>query len=100
MSAQGVGERMINVHYYYYIHSLHRQNYFPKAFKQAKVIPIHKSGDNKDLSIYRPIYILSVLSKSLEKNILTNPFYRILKQMNLYTPTNLDLGNTTDAIPH
>ena len=39
------------------------KNCFPKAFKQAKVIPIYKSGDNKDPSNYRPISILSVLSK-------------------------------------
>ena len=45
------------------------KNYFPKAFKQAKVIPIYKSGDNKDPSNYRPISILSVLSKPLEKHI-------------------------------
>ena len=43
------------------------KNYFPKAFKQAKVIPIYKSGDNKDPSNYRPISILSVLSKPPEK---------------------------------
>ena len=45
------------------------KNSFPKAFKQAKVIPIYKSGDNKDPSNYRPISILSVLSKPLEKHI-------------------------------
>ena len=45
------------------------KNYFPKAFKQAKVIPIYKSGDNKDPSNYRPISILSLLSKPLEKHI-------------------------------
>ena len=45
------------------------KNYFPKAFKQAKVISIYKSGDNKDPSNYRPISVLSVLSKPLEKHI-------------------------------
>ena len=45
------------------------ENHFPKAFKQAKVIPNYKSGDNKDPSNYRPISILSVLSKPLEKHI-------------------------------
>ena len=38
------------------------KNYFPKAFKQAKVIPIYKSGDNKGPSNYGPISVLSVLS--------------------------------------
>ena len=45
------------------------KNYFRKAFKQAKVIPIYKSRDNKDPSNYRPISVLSVLSKPLEKHI-------------------------------
>ena len=45
------------------------KNYFPKAFKQSKVIPIYKSGDNKDPSNYRPISVLSVLWKPLEKHI-------------------------------
>ena len=43
--------------------------YFPRAFKQAKVIPLYKSGSPSDPSNYRPISILSVLSKPLEKHI-------------------------------
>ena len=45
------------------------KNYFPNAFKKAKVIPIHKSGDSSDPSNYRPISIISILSKPLEKHI-------------------------------
>ena len=45
------------------------KHYFAIAFKQAKVIPLYKSGDNTDPSNYRPISILSVLSKPLEKHI-------------------------------
>ena len=45
------------------------QNYFPETFKQTKVIPILKSGDPTDASNYRPISILPVLSKPLEKHI-------------------------------
>ena len=44
---------------------------FPQIFKVAKVIPIYKSG-NKDLvNNYRPISLLSSLSKVLEKLIKT-----------------------------
>lgn len=59
---------------------------------------IHKSGHNKDPSNY--ITILSVPSKSLEKNLLTNTFYPMLKQMNLFTPTNLVLENKTRVLLH
>lgn len=43
--------------------------YFPQAFKDAKVIPLFKSGNPNDPSNYRPISILSTLSKPLEKHI-------------------------------
>ena len=38
-------------------------------FKQAKVVSIYKSGDTADPSNYRPISILSFLSKPIEKHI-------------------------------
>ena len=42
---------------------------FPQAFKTAKVIPIFKSGCREILGNYRPITLLSNLSKMLEKLI-------------------------------
>ena len=42
---------------------------FPSQFKTAKVIPLYKSGDNLDPSNYRPISILSTISKPLEKHV-------------------------------
>ena len=44
------------------------KNKFPIAFKEAKVIPLYKSGDKFELSNYRPM-ILSVLSKPVERHI-------------------------------
>ncbi len=44
-------------------------NTFPEQLKHALIIPIHKSGSKSDPSNYRPISILSVLSKILEKVI-------------------------------
>ena len=40
---------------------------FPKCLKIAKVVPIFKSGCNYDICNYRPISILSVFSKIIEK---------------------------------
>ena len=40
---------------------------FPDIWKLARVTPIYKSGQKSNLSNYRPISVLSVLSRPLEK---------------------------------
>jgi hypothetical protein len=40
---------------------------FPENFKTAKVIPLFKSGTKSDFNNYRPISLLSVISKVLER---------------------------------
>uniref|UniRef100_A0A0A9Z7S4 RNA-directed DNA polymerase from mobile element jockey n=1 Tax=Lygus hesperus TaxID=30085 RepID=A0A0A9Z7S4_LYGHE len=42
---------------------------FPECFKTAKVIPLYKGGDVSDEGNYRPISMLSSLSKILEKHV-------------------------------
>ena len=42
---------------------------FLKVFKIAKVIPTHKHGAKADTSNYRPISVLSLLSKPLDKHL-------------------------------
>ena len=44
-----------------------KSGYIPSQFKTAKVIPIFKTGDKHDFNNYRPISLLSSLSKLLEK---------------------------------
>ena len=39
----------------------------PDSWKTAKIIPLHKSGDKQDTNNYRPISLLSALSKIMEK---------------------------------
>ena len=45
------------------------QQKFPKAWKYAKVLPLHKKGCTLTRKNYRPVSILSPLSKVLEKVI-------------------------------
>jgi hypothetical protein len=40
---------------------------FPNVLKIAKIIPLFKSGDSQSLNNYRPVSVLSVFSKVLER---------------------------------
>ena len=55
---------------------------FPDNLKIAKLIPIHKGGAKNYPSNYRPISILSVLSKLLEKHV-TKHLFAYLNKYNL-----------------
>ena len=58
------------VHHLTYLYNLCiKNNLFPKAFKTAKIIPLAKVRNPSDLNDYRPISILSALSKPIEKHI-------------------------------
>ena len=45
------------------------KNVFPSELKKAKVVPLPKSTDKTNPTSYRPISLLSVLSKLLEKHV-------------------------------
>jgi len=40
---------------------------FPDELKIAKIIPLHKSGDTMNITNYRPISVLPLFSKILER---------------------------------
>lgn len=47
---------------------------FPNALKKAKVVPLHKGDDTENFSNYRPISLLSSISKVFEKIIYKRVF--------------------------
>uniref|UniRef100_A0A1Y1LAR2 Reverse transcriptase domain-containing protein n=1 Tax=Photinus pyralis TaxID=7054 RepID=A0A1Y1LAR2_PHOPY len=49
------------------INSSFSNGIFPTRLKIAKIIPLHKKGSKGDLNNYRPISLLSVISKIMEK---------------------------------
>ena len=58
------------------------QGKFIECFKIAKVILIHKSGSKNDINNYRPVTLLSSLSKVLEK-LVYNTLYGFLSKHNI-----------------
>ena len=58
---------------------------FPAIWKKGKVVPIFKSGDRTSAGNFRPITILPVLSKILEKAV-HRQLFTFLKENNLLAP--------------
>ena len=56
----------------------------PDMAKLAKIIPIYKEKDKKKISNYRPISLLPVISKILEKVVHTNLYTFLEKNKVLY----------------
>ena len=57
-------------------------NVFPSRWKTAKVTPIFKSGDPTDVTNYRPISVLPILSKIAERHV-HNALYSFLCENDL-----------------
>jgi len=55
---------------------------FPDALKISKVVPIHKGGPADELNNYRPISLLSVFDKILEK-LMHKRLYNFLESQNV-----------------
>ena len=55
---------------------------FPESLKLAKIKPIHKGGPKSDPSNYRPISVLPVISKIVEKHV-TKHLFAYLKKYDI-----------------
>ena len=70
---------------------------FPDIFKTAKVVPLFKKGEKKDPANYRPISLLSSLSKVFEK-ILHNRMLRFTEKNNLICPMQYGFRNNMSCV--
>ena len=75
---------------------------FPTEWKVAKIIPLHKSGPKNIVDNYRPISILSAISKIFEK-ILYKQLFAYLNNNNLISKHQFGfrpMHSTADALLH
>ena len=76
------------------------QSYFPSSLKIARIVPLHKGGDKKLLNNYRPISILPILSKIIEKCVYQQT-YAFLEKYNILSSDQFGFRSnksTTKAI--
>lgn len=73
---------------------------FPKPFKKSLITPIHKSGDKSLINNYRPISVLTALSKVLER-LMNHRLVNFLENNNLLSTTQYgfrEAKSTADAV--
>ena len=83
------------------INSSMKLGYFPSCWKVSKVAALHKSGDKCDVGNYRPISMLSVLSKVVER-VTYNQVSSFLNMHNLHYKHQYGFreGNQTSHLLH
>lgn len=82
--------------YYIYKECMNKQT-FPEAWKNARIIPLKKPGKKKDQpSSYRPISLLPVLGKILER-IIHNRLQKHLEENKTIIPEQFAFGKAKNA---
>ena len=61
------------------------QSKFPESWKSSKVLPLHKKGERLDRKNYRPVSILSPVSKVLEK-VIYEQIYSYFTRNSIFHP--------------
>ena len=73
---------------------------FPSCLKNARVVPIHKSGSKSDVKNYRPISTLPFTGKLFEK-LFHSRLYQAFEKFNIFCKDHygfLKNKSATDAI--
>jgi len=64
--------------------ALFNSGVFPDVWKSVKVIPLYKKGDKHDMDNYRPISIIFVFTKLLER-VMYNRLISFFHKNNIFT---------------
>ena len=74
-----------------------RVGVYPSQWKEANITPVHKSGPRKKIENYRPISLLCVISKVMER-LVYNKLYLYLVSNNLLTSKNAGFKKNNSTI--
>ena len=72
-------------------------NTFPDKWKVGQVTPLHKGGQHRERNNYRPISVLPILSKIIEKHV-ANSLYELQSAFRSGHSTETALIRITDEI--
>ena len=69
---------------------------FPSEWKKGNIVPIHKKGDKQTLKNYRPVSLLPIYRKIIER-LMLNEMFKFLIENELSRQTSLFLNQVTLA---
>ena len=95
-------EQLSKIAFYQLLWQLLQKGSFPVQLKVAKVIPLHKGDPKKEIENWRPISILPLFSKLLEK-VVHNRLYGFLQSNSLLSETQFGFckgHSMTNALQH
>ena len=55
---------------------------YPDTWRKSNIVPVHNTGDKQTVNNYRPVFLLPICSKILEK-IIFDPIMRFLNENKL-----------------
>ena len=69
-------------HYIWFSVTVLKLSHFPKEWKKANIIPVHKKGDKQLITNYRPVSLLPICGNVFEKIIFNSLFVHFNNVLN------------------
>ena len=90
---------LLIIHLAHIINMSFNTGVYPDLLKIVKVIPIHKGGSTQEVNNFRPISLLSIFDKIMEK-MMHKSFITALKKTTFFSKNNLVLGKIIQLYMH